>query len=297
MEEEDNLNVRKSTQENIIIPRGGGTGLLITFVLLILTVVSIVIAAAIEIFPLIALGVVCFILFFINNFGFFTIEPNEAFVLTYYGKYVGTVKENGFFWINPFTSKTRISLKSKNLNGAQIKVSDKDGNPIEIAVVVVWKIKDTAKATFDVENYVEYITVNSESAIRHVASSYPYDKHGDDEPSLRGQHPDVMKTLITELEDKTKDAGISIEDAKITHLAYSPEISNAMLKRQQAEATIQARQKIIQGACGIVRDSINSLTNMDIKMTDDQKAHLVTNLLVVMCSESQVNPVVNTGSV
>ena len=245
---------------------------------------------------LISIGVICMVISLIFFFGFFTNEPNEAIVVLFYGSYQGTIRENGFFWINPLSNFIRVSLKSRNLDGGVIKVNDKGGCPIEIAIVVVWNVNNAAQAIFDVESYETYLKVNSESAIRHIASSYPYDKHNETEPCLRGLHPEIIDHLIIEMQKKTKDAGIEIVDAKITHLAYSPEISNAMLKRQQAQAIIEARQAIIQGAVGIVRESISSLENMNLRMNDDQKANLVTNLLVVLCSENQVSPVVNTGS-
>ena len=164
------------------------------------------------------------------------------------------------------------------MDGAVTKVNDKDGSPIEIAIVVVWKVENTAQAVFDVENYDNYLKIQSESAIRHIASSYPYDKHDENEPSLRGLHPEIIDHLIVEMQKKARDAGIKIIDAKITHLAYSPEVSNAMLRRQQAQAVIEARQKIIQGPVEIVNDAVSSFENMDFKMNDNQKSNLTTNL-------------------
>jgi hypothetical protein len=293
--EEELIRVPRSTEEKDYVPFNGWIGLATSLISVSLTIfIFTYINGNIFDSPeVLACGIGCIILSIMTLRGYLTVAPKEAVILTCLGNYVGTIKENGFFFINPFLSREKISLKSKNLNGAPIKVNDKIGNPIEIAVVIVWRIENTAKAYFDVEDYTQYLTINSESAIRHVASSFPYDCKDENQPSLRSLHPDIINTLIDELKKKTKHAGIAIDDAKITHLAYSPEIANSMLKSQQAEATILAREKIVQGACGIVRDSINSLRNMDINFTDDQKAHLVTNLMVVLCSENQVNPVVN----
>lgn len=287
------------SEEKILNPVNGCLFLLINFILMFGGIALIVIFCTTgrgDLAPFSAIGAVMIVMSFIFFTGFFTNDPNTAIIVLFYGTYRGTIKDNGFFWINPLTNFIRLSLKSRNLDGGVIKVNDKDGSPIEIAIVVVWKVANTAQATFDVENYELYLKVQSESAIRHIASSYPYDKHDENEPSLRGLNPIIIQNLVNELQLKTKQAGIIIEDAKITHLAYSPEISNAMLKRQQAQAIIEARQKIIQGAIGIVRESVTSLDNMNLKMNDQQKANLVTNLLVVLCSENQVNPVVNAGS-
>jgi len=287
----------RHTPENIFTPKNGCLILILNFLLFFGGIAIIVgFAVSYELAGLCSIGVVCIIMSLILFFGFFTNNPNESLVVLFYGSYQGTIKDNGFFWINPLTNFIRVSLKNRNLDGGVLKVNDKGGSPIEIAIVVVWRVENTAQATFDVENYETYLRVQSESAIRHIASSYPYDKHDENEPSLRGLHPEIINHLIIELQKKARDAGILIVDAKITHLAYSPEISNAMLKRQQAQAIIEARQKIIQGAVGIVKESVLNLENMNLRMNDDQKANLVSNLLVVLCSENQVNPVVNTGS-
>jgi len=290
---------RRSTEERDFIPWNGCLMIIINF-LILFGGIGIIVGFSIRRYYVdatyIVIGVVLILVSLVFFFGFFTNDPNESIVVLFYGSYKGTIKENGFFWINPLVNFIKVSLKNRNLDGGVIKVNDRDGSPIEIAIVVVWKVNNTAQAIFDVENYQTYLRVQSESAIRYIASSYPYDKHDDNQPSLRGVHHEVIDNLIYQLQIKSKAAGVSIVDAKITHLAYSPEISNAMLKRQQAQAVIEARQKIIQGAVGIVRESITSLENMNLRMNDDQKANLVTNLLVVLCSESQVNPVVNTGS-
>ena len=268
---------RNYSEEKILNPFNGWIFLLINFLVLIISIAILwVITKTTE--ALLSIGGVILIFSFFLSFGLFTNEPNVAIVVLFYGKYQGTIKSNGFFWINPFTNFTRISLRSKNMDGAVTKVNDKDGSPIEIAIVVVWKVENTAQAVFDVENYDNYLKIQSESAIRHIASSYPYDKHDENEPSLRGLHPEIIDHLIVEMQKKARDAGIKIIDAKITHLAYSPEVSNAMLRRQQAQAVIEARQKIIQGPVEIVNDAVSSFENMDFKMNDNQKSNLTTNL-------------------
>ena len=179
-------------------------------------------------------------------------DPNEAYVITFFGKYIGTVKDSGFFWINPLTSKRQISLRSNNLNGEVIKVNDKVGNPVMMGCVVVWRVNDTAKACFDVQDYYNYVRVQSESAVRYVGCMYPYDKVNEDDVCLRSGHEEVHRVLQNELSERLKTAGIEVQEARITELAYSSEIANAMLKRQAAEAIIAAREKIVQGAVSIV---------------------------------------------
>jgi regulator of protease activity HflC (stomatin/prohibitin superfamily) len=245
---------------------------------------------------LLAIAIPCLILSFFSFFGLFTIQPGEAQVLVFYGTYKGTAKKSGFFWCNPLFTATRISLKSQNLNGQVIKVNDKKGNPIEIAIVVVWRVKNTARALFDVENYNNFVLVNSESAVRHLALMYPYDKAAQDEVSLRSGSDMITRELVNELHGRLDKAGIEVEEARITHLAYAPEIANAMLRRQQAEAVIEAREKIVQGAVSIVGHAIQSLrSNEIVDLKEEEKARLVSNMLVVLCSETQVHPVVNTN--
>ncbi len=228
--------------------------------------------------------------------GFFTIQPNEAVVLVFYGTYKGTVKESGFHWVNPLTSKTYISLRSKNLNGETLKVNDKVGNPIQIAAVVVWKVNNTAKALFDVENYEYYVSVQYEAALRNIAYSYAYDKVNDHEISLRSGHDEITKHLMREMHIRLSKAGIDVEDARITTLSYAAEIAGVMLKRQQAEAVISAREKIVQGAVSIVGHAINSLyENKIVELNNEEKAKLVSNMLVVLCSETNVTPTINTA--
>ncbi len=229
--------------------------------------------------------------------GFFTLQPNESAVLLLFGDYRGTVNQSGFLFANPFLKKAKISRRARNLNGEKLKVNDKRGNPIEIAAVVVWRVQDTAQAVFDVDNYENYVRVQSESAVRHVASSYAYDDGEPNELTLRGGGDAVALALKAELQERLAKAGVSVEEARLTHLAYAPEIAQAMLRRQQAEAVISARQKIVHGAVSMVEMALRELSEKQVVvLDDDRKAAMVSNLLVVLCGESEVHPVVNTGT-
>jgi regulator of protease activity HflC (stomatin/prohibitin superfamily) len=230
-------------------------------------------------------------------FGYFTLQPNEGRVLILFGAYRGTVRDSGWRWTNPLNTKLRISLRSRNLNGEQLKVNDKRGNPVEIAVVVVWRVEDTAQASFDVDHFWEYVEVQSESAVRHLANCYAYD-HGDgDETTLRSGVEEISVVLQKELQERVGKAGVLIEEARLTHLAYAPEIAGAMLRRQQAEAIIDARQKIVHGAVSMVQMALEDLAEKDVVQLDEErKASMVSNLLVVLCGETEAQPVINTGT-
>ena len=231
--------------------------------------------------------------------GLAIVNPNESKVLTLFGKYVGTVKKDGFFWVNPFTVKKKISLRAFNLNGQQLKVNDKVGNPIEIAAVIVWQIRDTAKAAFAVENYIQYVNIQSEAAVRHLANSFPYDNIEDEtaDITLRGGTEQVSIFLEKELNERLDRAGIEVLEARISHLAYSPEIAHTMLQRQQASAIISARRLIVEGAVGMVEMALAKLSEKKIvELDEERKAAMVSNLLVVLCGDRSVNPVVNTGT-
>jgi len=242
-------------------------------------------------------GVVVFIVAVVMCSGFFTLQPNEAAVLILFGAYKGTVRDSGFFFTNPFNKKLRISLRARNLNGEKLKVNDKRGNPIEIAVVVVWRVQDTAQAVFDVESYENYVKIQSESALRHVASSYAYDEGEPNELTLRGGSDEVSAALTRELQARLSKAGVHVDEARLTHLAYAPEIAQAMLRRQQAEAVIAARQKIVHGAVSMVEMALNELSAKQVVHLDEErKAAMVSNLLVVLCSESEAHPVINAGT-
>jgi|WetSurMetagenome_2_1015567.scaffolds.fasta_scaffold16562_6 regulator of protease activity HflC (stomatin/prohibitin superfamily) len=232
--------------------------------------------------------------------GFFILLPNEAAVLTLFGRYTGSVKAYGFWWVNPFSVKRKVSLRSYNLNGDKLKVNDKAGNPIEIAAVVVWKVQDTFAACFDVVNYADFVKVQSESAIRHLASTYPYDswEEGDEHAiSLRANIDEVSSALEKELQERLTKAGVKVEEARLSHLAYSAEIAGAMLQRQQASAIIAARRKIVEGAVGMVQMALAKLGEEHVVTLDEErKAAMVSNLLVVLCGNRDPHPVVNTGS-
>jgi len=242
-------------------------------------------------------GVGLFLVSCLGATGFFTLQPNQATVLILFGSYQGTVRDSGFFWTNPFNSRLRVSLRARNLNGEKLKVNDKRGNPIEIAAVVVWRVRDTAQARFDVDNYDSYVRVQSESALRHVASSYAYDDGEPNEVTLRSGGEVVAAALTVELQERLARAGVEVQEARLTHLAYAPEIAQTMLRRQQAEAVIAARQKIVHGAVSMVEMALNELSAKKVVVLDEErKAAMVSNLLVVLCGESETKPVINTGT-
>jgi len=268
--------------------------------------------------------------------GFFTLQPNEARVLILFGEYKGTVRDSGFHWGNPFYSngprqfgavamaqmaqmaeqgkpgaakavamsqgpkaprRHKISLRARTLNGEKLKVNDKGGNPVEIGAIVIWRVQDTAQATFDVDDYVKYVETQSESALRHLASSYAYDHGEENEITLRSGVEEVSQALRKELQERLAKAGVIVEEARLTHLAYAPEIAQAMLRRQQAEAVIAARQKIVHGAVSMVDMALTELADKHVvQLDDDRRAAMVSNLMVVLCGESEVHPVVNTGT-
>jgi len=275
---------------------------------------------------------VCVLVFALAAFGLvglFTLQPNEARVLILFGAYKGTVRTSGFWWGNPLYGRGRqgfagvaplsirqlrtkaasaspagqtmggmkVSLRARTLNGERLKVNDKRGNPIEIAAVVVWRINDTAQAFFDVDDYDNYVPIQSESALRHIANMYSYDDGEGTETTLRSNPDEVSEALRAELQERLAKAGVVVDEARLTHLAYAPEIAQVMLRRQQAEAVIAARQKIVQGAVGMVEMALTELSAKGfVNLDDERKASMVSNLMVVLCSESEVHPVVNTGT-
>ena len=241
-------------------------------------------------------GLVIFLLFLLVAGGFYVLNPNEAVVLLLFGDYKGTARKNGFGWTSPFFRRIKMSLRARVLNGPKIKVNDYTGNPIEIAVVVVWQIQDTAKAVFDVDRYVEYVDTQSETALRHLASSYPYDA-ADHELSLRGATDEINRHLQKELQDRLERAGVQVIESRLSHLAYAAEIAGEMLRRQQATAVIAARKKIVEGAVGMVEDALRELeAGKIVQLDDERKATMVNNLLVVLCSEHGSQPVINAGT-
>ena len=231
--------------------------------------------------------------------GFFIVNPNGSKVLVLFGAYKGTVRENGFFWTNPFYTRQRISLRARNFDSERVKVNDKIGNPIMINVILVWQVDDTYKAAFDVDHYEEFVRVQTDAAVRKLAGSYPYDNFDDEqaELTLRSGMDEVNEALENEITERLAIAGIRVMEARIGYLAYAPEIANAMLKRQQAVAIVAARKKIVEGAVGMVEDALKQLSEDDIiDFDDDKKASMVSNLMVVLCGDKEAIPVVNTGT-
>ena len=243
--------------------------------------------------------IACFIAALFLFKGLTIVQPNFAVVLTFFGKYVGTVKENGLLFVNPFFVKQKVNLRSQSLESNKLKVNDKMGNPIEIAAVILWQIKDTYKVVFDIVSFSQYMTNQSEAALRHIASTCPYDIIEDESASLtlRDGGDKVIALLETELNERLAKAGIEITEARISHLAYSPEIAGAMLQRQQATAIVAARSKIVEGAVGMVEMALDLLSKKNIvELDEEKKAAMVSNLLVVLCGEKAATPVLNTGT-
>jgi hypothetical protein len=247
---------------------------------------------------IIPLGIVLFVIWLVLTMGFFILQPNEAAALVLFGAYKGTIRTAGWHWANPFLTKKKISLRSRNLNGEKLKVNDEMGNPIEIGAVIVWKVENTVEALFNVESYYDYVRTQSESALRHIAGAYPYDIEDDiRQMSLRGSSDIVAEALKVELQERLGRAGVIVEEARLSHLAYAPEIAASMLQRQQATAIIAARQKIVEGAVGMVEMALNKLNEKDIVHLDEErKAAMVSNLLVVLCGERSTQPIINTGT-
>ncbi len=229
--------------------------------------------------------------------GFFMVHPNQAKVLQLFGSYVGTAREPGLRWANPFYTKQAISVRIRNFESGQLKVNDSSGSPIEIAAVVVWKVVDTAEAVFEVDDFEQFVSIQSEAALRNLATSYPYEAPAEDETSLRSDPQKVAESLKKEIQDRLDKAGVEVIEARISHLAYAQEIAHAMLRRQQATAIIAARQKIVEGAVGMVEMALSELSRQEIVALDEErKATMVSNLLVVLCSEDGAKPVINAGS-
>ena len=250
---------------------------------------------------LVVAGILVLVAAILTAVGFLVLQPNEAGVLVLFGRYVGSVKNNGFFWVNPFTAKRKLSMRRHNLNGERLKVNDRAGNPIEIAAVVVWRVEDTFAACFEVENYQDYVETQSESALRHLASAYPYDSWEEDEQSaeitLRGDIDQVSAALERELQERLARAGVHVDEARLSHLAYASEIAGAMLQRQQASAIIAARRKIVEGAVGMVQMALQQLADEKVvELDDERRAAMVSNLLVVLCGDRDAHPVINAGS-
>ncbi len=229
--------------------------------------------------------------------GFLIVQPNEARVLVLFGRYIGSIREAGMWWANPFTIKRHVSLRIRNFNSERIKVNDLHGNPIEIAAVIVWQVTDSARALFDVDNYEQFVAIQSETAIRGLATEYPYDAQDEDRPSLRGNPHEVIENLKKQVQTRLEIAGVEVIESRISHLAYAQEIAQAMLRRQQAQAIIAARQKIVEGAVGMVEQALRMLSEQHIVQLDEEKkATMVNNLMVALVSESEAQPIINTGT-
>ncbi len=281
-------------------PRKTRSGLLILLVLIVVAIASVVLlifaareeAAGLAIVASLALTGCIFLMV-----GLFTVNPNEARVLQLFGNYVGTERAAGLRFANPFFTKRRISLRTRNFETGKLKVNDLSGNPIEIAAVVVWRVVDTAEALFNVDDYRNYVHVQSESAVRNLATGYPYDAHQEGEVSLSSHTAKISGELRDEVQKRLDEAGVKVLEARISHLAYSPEIAAAMLQRQQASAVVAARQKIVEGAVGMVEHALEMLSDKRVvDLDEERKAAMVSNLLVVLCSDRHTQPVVNTGT-
>jgi regulator of protease activity HflC (stomatin/prohibitin superfamily) len=246
---------------------------------------------------LVVVGALLFVAAAVLTGGLIMVAPGEARVIQFLGRYVGTVRTDGLRWINPFTFRRRISTRIRNHETAVTKVNDADGNPIEIAAVVVWRITDTARAVFEVDDYDEFVNIQAETAVRHIATSYPYDAHGENQLSLRENASEITEKLSAEIAARVEAAGVEVIESRITHLAYAQEIAGAMLRRQQAGAVVAARQRIVEGAVGMVQLALQQLAEQDVvDLDEERKASMVSNLLVVLCSDRDTQPVVNTGS-
>ncbi len=273
-------------------PFNGFASFLILFVLIVISVLGLVLYDSLWMLFILIPSAFCLI-------GFVIVNPNESCVLVLFGDYRGTMKENGFFWVNPFYVKQKISLRARNLNSEPIKVNDKIGNPIMISVVLVWRVEDTFKAAFEVDNYQHFVQIQSEAAVRKLAGHYSYDNFDDDqtEISLRSGGEDVNKVLENEVTERLAIAGIEVIEARISNLSYASEIAGAMLQRQQATAVVAARQQIVKGAVGMVEMALEQLSIKGIvRLDEDKKAAMVSNLMVVLCSEKAASPIVNAGT-
>ncbi|MBU0984421.1 MAG: SPFH domain-containing protein [candidate division Zixibacteria bacterium] len=271
-----------------------GLGILVLLIVLFLASVAalIFLPPILKVVPALWLVVNFFLLF-----GVFYVNPNEARVLQLFGKYVGTCKQEGLRWANPFYTKKRISLRIRNFETGRMKVNDIDGNPIEIATIVVWKVVDTAEACFEVDDYEQFVKIQSEAAVRNLATQHPYDTHEDSRVSLRGDTATISDQLRVEIQDRLDQAGVQVQEARISHLAYAQEIAEAMLRRQQAGAIVAARQLIVEGAVGMVEMALDELSKKSIiELDHERKAAMVSNLLVVLCGETSTQPVINTGT-
>ncbi len=275
-----------------------GWGMTLFLIIVVIAVVFAFVNGILAAEPIQIIGAIVVLLVDLISFGGLTVvNPNEASVVTLFGVYKGTIKQPGFWWVNPLTTRKRISLRVRNFESGHLKVNDRDGNPIEIASVVVWRIVETFEAVFNVNDYENFVHVQSEAAVRVLATSYPYDAHEEDHVCLRLSTGEVTDKLRMEIQNRLEKAGIEVIEARISHLAYAPEIAGAMLRRQQAGAVIAARQRIVEGAVGMVEMALDEISRKHmVDLDEERKATMVSNLLVVLCSERGVEPVVNTGT-
>ncbi|MER7835503.1 SPFH domain-containing protein [Streptomyces sp. NPDC096040] len=283
--------VREFTAHSI----GGGLALLLGLVGL-LAAVALFVAASVN--PGFAVGgVLVFLAAVIAMRGLNTVAPGEARVVQLFGRYRGTIRQDGLRWVNPFTSRTKISTRVRNHETAVLKVNDAYGNPIELAAVIVWKVQDTAQAVFEVDDYTEFVATQTETAVRHIAIEYPYDAHDEDGLSLRGNAEEITEKLAVELQARVEAAGVRVVESRFTHLAYAPEIASAMLQRQQAGAVVAARRQIVDGAVGMVEAALTRIAEQGIvELDEERKAAMVSNLMVVLCGDRAPQPVLNTGT-
>jgi regulator of protease activity HflC (stomatin/prohibitin superfamily) len=284
-------------QEKVIKGLPGWPMLFLLFALLGFSIYRLVLAAKAESVAAVIGWIVVMTVDFICLFGLTVVNPNEARVVQLFGKYKGSIKEQGLWWVNPLTTRRRVSLRVRNFESSKLKVNDHDGNPIEIAAVVVWRVVETAEAMFHVDDYEQFVHVQSEAAVRMLATGYPYDAHVEGQLSLRMSAVEISHRLREEIQERLAKAGVEVIEARISHLAYAPEIANAMLRRQQASAIIAARQKIVEGAVSMVEMALDQLsTKQIVQLDEERKASMVSNLLVVLCSDRDAQPVVNTGT-
>ncbi len=280
-------------KELTITSRAGIPVLLLLLVAVIATIAAVIVGPP----PIKIAGVVALTGLTIAFAGFYMVEPNQAAVLSLFGEYIGTVKEQGLRWNNPFYSAKKVSLRVRNFESSKLKVNELEGSPIEIAAVIVWKVVDSAEAVFNVDDYESFVHVQSEAALRAMATSYPYDAHEDGQISLRGHQAEISKHLKEQLDERLTTAGVDVIEARISHLAYAPEIAQAMLQRQQAGAIIAARARIVEGAVSMVEMALDQLSAKGVvELDNERRAVMVSNLLVVLCSDRATQPVVNTGS-
>ncbi|MGA9117339.1 MAG: SPFH domain-containing protein [Bacteroidota bacterium] len=278
--------------------RINGYAALLFLIILILAEIGIVLEMVMEEdVSLILPAVLLFITIVLFMSGFFVVQPNEARVLVLFGKYIGSVRDSGFWCANPFAVKRHVSLRIRNFNSEKIKVNDLHGNPIEIAAVVVWRVVDSARALFDVEHYEQFVAIQSETAIRALASEYPYDAQDEVRSSLRGNPQEIAENLRAQLQSRLEIAGVEVTESRLSHLAYAQEIAQAMLRRQQAQAIVAARQKIVEGAVGMVESALRMLSEQKIiELDEEKKAVMVNNLMVALVSDREAQPVINTGT-